>query len=218
MRLEPAYDPTPQLATVIEVTGEPDVFSFTSEPFGGGEWSVTGIATRSPNGLIISSLDVRAGARAASGVTGNMLRKVPVGVILNHVRADVQRLSRKAPEVEAPKRAPRRGGRAALTDDLLRSVAEAYLRETAPDRPSGALQRMAAEFERPEGTIRTWLTRARAAGWLGPSVKGRAGAEPGPKLSEWQMNEIKRRNPGLISHMQVDADGNVTDLSAPPDK
>lgn len=218
VRLEPAYDSTPQLATVVEVTGDPDVFSFTSEPFRGGEWSVAGKAARTTNGLVIRSLDVRASDAATSGVTGNMLRKIPVGVILNHVRGDVRRLSPQHLEAESPERAPRRGGRTALTDDLLRSVAEAYLRETAADRPSGALRRMAAEFERPEGTIRTWLARARADGWLGPSVKGRAGAEPGPKLAAVQLADFKRKNPGAISHVEVAADGTVTDVSEPRQK
>ncbi|MGW3650217.1 hypothetical protein [Streptomyces sp. NPDC000878] len=182
VQLGTAYDPTPQLATKVQPTGDPDLYRFTSEPVSGGEWSAQGTATRSPSGLVLSTLEVRAGSSALSGVTGNMLRKVPVGVILNHVRADVALLTPVEPQAPQPERAPRRGGRAALSDDLLRQVAVSYLRETAPDRPAGALQRLATEFERPKGTIRTWLTRARADGWLGPSVKGRAGAEPGPRL------------------------------------
>lgn len=78
---------------------------------------------------------------------------------------------------------PPTGGRQPLTDDLLKSVAEAYLRETAYGQPPGAMKRLAAEFERPEETLRTWVGRARARGWLGPSRKGRRGAEPGPRLT-----------------------------------
>ncbi|MEV5918937.1 hypothetical protein AB0N42_14740 [Streptomyces pseudogriseolus] len=182
VRLGAAQDATPQLATRVEPTNDADVYVFTSEPYGGGEWSARGRAERSPHGLVLRSLEVTAYAGAPSGVTAAMLRKVPVGVILNHVRADVARLAPAEPEPPQPERAPRRGGRAALPDDLLKRVAVSYLRETAPDRPSGALQRLAAEFGRPEGTIRTWLSRARADGWLGPSVRGRAGAEPGPRL------------------------------------
>ncbi|NJP72473.1 hypothetical protein HCJ99_16625 [Streptomyces sp. C1-2] len=182
MRLGIAYDSTPQLETHASATDKPDVYAFTSEPLGGGEWAARGTAVRSASGLVLSSLEVSAASGAASGVTAGMLRKVPVGVILNHVRADVARLAPAEPQPPQTERAPRRGGRAALPDDLLKRVAVSYLRETAPDRPSGALQRLAAEFGRPEGTIRTWLSRARADGWLGPSVRGRAGAEPGPRL------------------------------------
>lgn len=78
---------------------------------------------------------------------------------------------------------PATGGRQMLSDDLLRQVAEAYLRETAPAQPPGAMGRLAAEFDRPEETMRSWITRARARGWLGPSRKGRRGAEPGPRLT-----------------------------------
>ncbi|MEU2993526.1 hypothetical protein ABZ772_24905 [Streptomyces griseoincarnatus] len=182
VRLGAAHDVTPQLATRVEPTDDADVYAFSSEPYGGGEWSARGRAVRSSSGLVVRSLEVSADPGAPSGVTAAMLRKVPVGVILNHVRADVARLAPAEPEPPQPERAPRRGGRAALPDDLLKRVAVSYLRETAPDRPSGALQRLAAEFGRPEGTIRTWLSRARADGWLGPSVRGRAGAEPGPRL------------------------------------
>ncbi|GHC27049.1 MULTISPECIES: hypothetical protein [Streptomyces rochei group] len=182
VRLGTAYDPTPQLVTQVEPTADDNVYAFTSEPYGGGEWVARGTVARSHSGLVMSSLEVVADPKAPSGVTAAMLRKVPVGVILNHVRADVARLAPAEVDTPRPERAPRRGGRAALPDDLLKQVAVSYLRETAPDRPSGAIQRLAAEFERPEGTIRTWLTRARADGWLGPSVKGRAGAEPGPRL------------------------------------
>ncbi|MFJ5155749.1 hypothetical protein ACIQCF_30095 [Streptomyces sp. NPDC088353] len=202
-QLGAAYDPTPQLATTVEATGDPNIYEFASQPANGGEWSARGTATRSTGGLVLSSLEVRAGSMALSGVTGNMLRKVPVGVILNHVRANVARMVPTEPEVPQPGKTPRRGGRAALSDDLLRKVAFSYLRETAPERPAGALQRLAAEFERPEGTIRTWLSRARADGWLGPSVKGRAGAEPGPRLLSWVGQKTEEVRPAYEKARQV---------------
>lgn len=79
------------------------------------------------------------------------------------------------------------GGRPAITDDLLRQLTEAYLEETADGAPSGPLARVAARFDRPTETIRTWLARARKEGWLAPAVKGRAGGEPGPKLLVYRM-------------------------------
>lgn len=186
------HDHIPQLTTAVQPTAEADVFSFECTPVA-GDWSASGTARRSANGLVISSLEIHASDATQSGVTGNLLRKVPVGEILNHVRADVARLAPpEQVETQQPARAPRRGGRAALSDDLLRQVAVAYLAETRPDRPRAALPRLAAEFGRPEGTIRTWLARAREAGWLGPSVKGRAGAEPGPRLTDLTAAEYTR--------------------------
>ncbi|MCX4973142.1 hypothetical protein [Streptomyces sp. NBC_00620] len=192
VQLGTAYDHSPQVTTEVQATDDPDVFSFACTP-PAGDWSASGTVRRAPNGLIIDSLEIRPGEPTLSGVTGNLLRRVPVGVILNHVRADAARLSQ--PEREAApqaERAPRRGGRAALSDDLLRRVAVAYLGETRPDKPAGALQRLATEFGRPEGTVRTWLARARTDGWLGPSVKGRAGAEPGPLLRDLTAAEYTR--------------------------
>lgn len=80
--------------------------------------------------------------------------------------------------------APRKhtGGRTPMSDELLRAVAEAYLEETAPDKPPRPMARLAERFERPEETVRTWLARARKAGWLGPGIRGRIGGEPGPRL------------------------------------
>lgn len=185
------HDHVSQLTTTVQPTAEADVFSFECTPVA-GDWSASGTARRSVNGLVISSLEIHASDATQSGVTGNLLRKVPVGEILNHVRADVARMAPPEQATQQSSRAPRRGGRAALSDDLLRQVAVAYLAETRPDRPRAALPRLAAEFGRPEGTIRTWLARARADGWLGPSVKGRAGAEPGPLLRDLTPAEYTR--------------------------
>jgi hypothetical protein len=192
VQLSAAHDPTPQLVTAVRATDDANVWQFSSEPYGGGEWTARGVAARSPGGLVISALEVVPASSAFNGVTAAMLRKVPVGVILNHVRAEVARLSPTEAEQPQTSKAPRKGGRAALSDELLRHVAVAYLGETRPDKPTGALQRLAAEFERPEGTIRTWLAKARSGGWLGPGVKGRAGAEPGPRLRDLTSEEYTR--------------------------
>ncbi len=144
---------------------------------------------------MISSLNLQAAADNVSGITGSLLRRVQVGDILHVARATVARASQDEPQVPVEPAAPpkaRSGGRAALSDDLLRQVAVAYLAETAPGRPPGAVRRMAEEFGRPEETVRTWVAKARQAGWLGPSVKGRAGAEPGPLLRDLSPEEFAR--------------------------
>lgn len=161
------------------------------------EWEVTGDITRNAQGLVISRLELLSKDPSGNGVTGGLLRRVAVSDILHVARAHVA-LAVQA-EVEGGAAVfptnpaePRRGGRGALSDDLLRSVAISYLAETAPGRPAGAVKRIAAEFERPEETVRSWISRARKAGWLGPSVKGRAGAEPGPRLRDLNPEELRR--------------------------
>jgi hypothetical protein len=72
--------------------------------------------------------------------------------------------------------------RTEMTAELLRSVAIAYIEESEVGTGRGLLNRMSERFGRPEGTVRTWVSRARKDGWLGPGARGRAGAEPGPKL------------------------------------
>lgn len=72
-----------------------------------------------------------------------------------------------------------------MTDDLLRTVALVFLSETAPGMPRGATQRMVERFGRPQGTIQTWIKRARREGWLAPGPSGRMAGEPGPRLKAW---------------------------------
>lgn len=161
------------------------------------EWAVTGDITRNTQGLVISRLELLSKDPAGNGVTGGLLRRIAVSDILHVARAHVALAvqaegERDGPVYAVPPSKPRSGGRGALSDELLRSVAVAYLAETAPGRPTGAVKRIATEFERPEETVRSWIARARKAGWLGPSVKGRAGAEPGPRLRDLSPEEFGR--------------------------
>ena len=71
-----------------------------------------------------------------------------------------------------------------MTENVLRELSVAYLEECAHGKPAGPVARLAARFDRPEETIRTWLGRARKEGWLTAGVKGRRGAEAGPRLLE----------------------------------
>ncbi|MFH9225934.1 hypothetical protein [Streptomyces lydicus] len=187
----------------------PDVVAhFSYAPEGEG-WSVFGDVTRGSQGLVISRLEVTP-ATTSSGVTGGLLRKIPVGEVLAAVRLNAaweaarregtRALLGQEPAKgmfgESDEKTPRRGGRAPITSDLLREVATAYLEETAPGAPAGAMKRMAGRFNRPEETLRTWVTRARKDGWLGPSAKGRAGAEPGPRLVLYR---VQRQGPGGVA-------------------
>lgn len=115
-------------------------------------------------------------------ITSNVLRHVPTGKILASALA-VFTNTADLPDPDLPPRSEKRQpGRQPLSDDLLQSLAEAYLRETGPDMPRGAISRLAEAFDKPTPTISRWVMRARADGWLGPAVPGREGAEPGPRL------------------------------------
>jgi len=131
---------------------------------------------------VISRLEVRP-AEGSTGVTASMLRKIPVGAILaeRHTEAAAQ-IPARLPALSPDAPAGRRGGRQPLRPELVREVALAYIEENAPGSPPGAMKRLAERFGKPEETVRNWVTRARRDGWLGPSTKGRAGAEPGPRL------------------------------------
>lgn len=137
---------------------------------------VSGFIERDSKGApIITSLTVSC---TTEHNMGQLVRRLRFGEL-------VQQAATRPPlgTVHAAPSGPPTGGRQPLDDDLLRRVAEAYLRETAPGQPLGAMGRLACEFGRPEETVRSWIARARSRGWLGPSRKGRRGAEPGPRLT-----------------------------------
>ena len=147
--------------------------------------TVRGVAKRGDRGLTITSLEI---IPDDGDIGGHLLRQLRVGNILAQVRAAVPpptedpHLVRVDEATRSCECGHRRGGWPAITDDHLRRVATTYLEETAPDADPGALARMARHFGRPEGTVRTWVKRARSDGWLGPGAKGRPGCEPGPRL------------------------------------
>jgi hypothetical protein len=145
-------------------------------------WRIAGHVFRTEHGLKITSITVDTDPESPAQITGTLMRQIPIGTLLDYVRGRISAtLTEDLPEAPASALAVPTG-RTALTDEFLRDVALAYLRETAPGQPRGATRRLAESYGRPEETIRTWIGRARKAGWLGPSAKGRAGAEPGPRL------------------------------------
>lgn len=180
-----------RLGVDIDPTQDPDRFSFQAQPRAGlapraGEdpaWRASGDVVRGEQGLKITRLEIEADPKTSAGITGSLVRQIPLGTLLDYVRAKIA-LAEVPVVANIKAQTPVAGGRTPMTDELLRQVASSYLVETAPGKPSGALKRMAEEFGRPEETIRTWISRARKAGWLGPSARGRAGAEPGPKFFE----------------------------------
>lgn len=184
-----------RLSLDISETAAADRFTFAARPAAGEPeraWRIEGDVVRSPHGLKITSITVDTDPDSPMEITGTLMRQIPLGTLLDYVRGRVsESLSEDLPEV-VPSLQGVPAGRTALTDDFLRDVAISYLRETAPGKPRGATRRLAETYGRPEETIRTWVSRSRKAGWLGPSAKGRAGAERGPRLRDLSSEEYTR--------------------------
>jgi hypothetical protein len=141
--------------------------------------TVTGEVARGPIGFVITHMAIS--SPSPSGVTRELLRDVPIRDVIAAARSHAQaRQALLAPP--SPVSVPVTSGRTEMTDDLLQRVAIAYLEETAPGRERGAIQRMVDRFDRPRGTVQTWIKRARKEGWLAPGPPGRMGAEWGPRL------------------------------------
>lgn len=155
-------------------------------------WTVAGTVSRGPKGLVISHLEIWPGRPTdppSGSVTSRLLQSVRVGKILAAAQAwiDVTAepgLDAFVGHVAMQPKEPARPGRAPLTDKLLREVAEAYIEETRPGKPRGAVRRLAAQFDKPFPTVSRWVARSRETGWLGPASQGREGGEPGPLLRE----------------------------------
>ncbi|MFC8265387.1 hypothetical protein ACFUIZ_06650 [Streptomyces cinereoruber] len=174
-----------RLSLDISETGDPDHFTFAARPATkerDRSWRIQGDVYRTDQGLAVKRVEVDTDPDGSAEVTGTLMRQIPIGTILDYVRGRVSAtLAKDIPGMPAAAMAVS-AGRTEMTDGFLRDVALSYLRETAPGMPRGATRRLAEAYGRPEQTVRTWLSRARKEGWLGPSAKGRAGAEPGPRL------------------------------------
>jgi len=166
-----------------------------------GSVEIEGHASRGDSGLVITQVQVT--APLPTGVTQRALRDAPLAAIIKQIRAYVlfEQARREgtraifgqepAPGLFRPgdERVPQTSGRTPMTDDLLRAVALAFIEETGPGKDKRAIQRLAKRFNRPEGTLRTWIARARREGWLTPGSKGRIGAEAGPKLIAYDFDK-----------------------------
>lgn len=145
------------------------------------------------------------------GVTATLLRQVPVGRICALAQTtlaarewetdgiqvimgpdiagdEIDGETRTSLESAAAlaEQAPRSAGRPQLPDDLLEAVATAYTQELAGG--AGLTRRLAERFCRPEPTVRDWITKARARGYLSAAVPGRRGGQT-----------LQRRTSGLES-------------------
>lgn len=153
-------------------------------------WTYSGAIIRGRAGIAVSRVETA--SDLDMGLTLRSVRAFPVGAVLAEARAVLRpKLTAEAPAQEPvpcscgclPHRRKQSSGRyAAMSDEFLREIAMAFIEETGPGRDKAALQRMAVRYDRPHGTVRSWIARARREGWLASGTQGRVGADPGPRL------------------------------------
>jgi hypothetical protein len=181
------------MAVSLHAADGPGMARFTCVPRD-SDLLVTGVVEATDHGIVITSMEFS--TQAPSGITATTNRSFRLGELLAYLRTareldETRRAlglhqSAAEPTAVSPETTlrPRRGGRPAVGDETLRALAVAYLEECAHGKPAGSVARVASRFGRPEETIRTWLARARKEGWLTAGVRGRRGAEAGPRLRE----------------------------------
>jgi hypothetical protein len=104
------------------------------------------------------------------------------------IKEQARRAQRASDVLKASK--PRRGP-GANNDEHWASIAELYL-YCVRVYGQKAIEGMLAELENREelfwsrSTVKTYARRARELGWLTKGTQGKAGAEPGPKLTKWR--------------------------------
>jgi hypothetical protein len=152
----------------------------------------TGLLRRIPLGAIREQIwrGLRQNPQLLEWETSGFVPDEQNPFLLKPVSAEEQEAARRRTTrlVAGLKRRSPRRGRGARSDDFYRDLAEAYLRVLAehPRNPIEALTEELRNSRRHEqlsrNTVAAWIRKARQQGWLTASSRGKAGADPGPRL------------------------------------
>ena len=152
----------------------------------------TGLLRRIPLGAIREQLwrGLRQHPQLLDWETGGFVPDEQNPFLLRAVSAEAQEAARRRTTrlVAGLKRRSPRRGRGARSDDFYRDLAEAYLRLLA-EHPRTPIQTLTEELRKSRrheqlsrNTVAAWIRKARQQGWLSASSRGKAGADPGPRL------------------------------------
>lgn len=135
--------------------------------------------------------------RAEDDLTAATLRAIPVGEIRRQVQQMLAPARPSAPSPPRDRRVVIAGGHSRSgwvefvetdgrferveADDRDAAVAELYL-ESVRDHPRNPIEALSALMGQPRGRVSELVRRARDRGWLTARGRGKAGAEPGPRL------------------------------------
>jgi hypothetical protein len=185
--LRPPWDPTEELLYWRPRTGKDDAWDVFVHylPLEDGTFYVTEVGIR-PHGVrgLRSVSDLPDG-----GINARVFRSIKLGTIVEEIRSEERRRVRQ--HRIRPRDLPPSGtrpGRHGHRDELYKAVAILYLRalERAPYAPYPEMMRQLNKDPKtryPRDTLRGWVSKARAKGFLTEAPGRRAGGGPGPMLS-----------------------------------
>jgi hypothetical protein len=172
------------------------------------EWLVRGSLTTNRGRLEICRLEVLSLQRQPVGLGKQTLRDISTEEILiessRHLQvfaaADEARKASGHPERDNWKQAgaaaasdPSHRGRKRLSDEFIRSVAEAFLDEMGPGVYSRLAVRLRPGGRKPtEKQLEGWVRRATQDEWLSPGRSGSSYRSPGPRLIAARQAEAKQ--------------------------
>jgi hypothetical protein len=173
-----------------------------------GRLLVTQLTLRSASAVMDAS---EPGLARVEGITGATLRKIPLGRVVTEARrsllfgsqqpdedepAELRRLRQdmaaaadRAAASQEQTRAGLRRGRPGYPDSFYRDIALEYIDHVTKHGPRGVIKALGTKRHAEPPTVRAWLRKARAKGFLASTSRGKADASPGPRLYEATTDE-----------------------------
>lgn len=185
--LRPPWDPEKELLHWRPRTGQGDAWDVFVHyvPLEDGTFYVTGVDIRPYGVLGMESMS----ELPDGGINARVFRSIKLGEIVDEIRSE-ERKRVRTQRVRARDLPPSgtRPGPHGHRDEVYKTVAILYLRalERAPYAPYAEMMRQLSRDPRTrysKDTLRGWVSRARAKGFLTQAPGRRAGGGPGPMLA-----------------------------------